>query len=262
MHYIHNIDPVALALGPVKIHWYGIMYLLGFTWYYWLGKRRVARLGWDQKVLSDFLFWGIVGVIIGGRVGYALFYQFASVLQDPLFILKIWQGGMSFHGGLLGCIVASALFARRRKQSLWDILDFSAPLVCLGLGLGRLGNFIGGELWGRVSDVPWAVVFPAAGTEPRHPSQLYQASAEGILLFAILWYFSRQPRPRMAVSGLFLLIYASIRFAIEFVREPDSHMGFVAFDWLTMGQLLSLPMAAAGLLLIYYAYRLNAKRLI
>ena len=257
MNYSHAIDPVALALGPLQIHWYGLMYLLGFACYYLLGIRRLDRLGWDRRALSDFLFWGVFGVIVGGRLGYVLFYQFEQLLRDPLFLLRVWEGGMSFHGGLLGSIVAAAWFARKQKTSAWRLLDFSAPLVTIGLGLGRLGNFIGGELWGRVSELPWAVIFPLAGPEPRHPSQLYQAGAEGIVMFAVLWFYSRRPRPRMAVSGLFLTLYALTRFLVEFVREPDRHLGFVAFDWLTMGQLLSLPMAGAGLLLMWWAYRFN-----
>ena len=259
MHYTHNIDPVALGLGPIQIHWYGIMYLLAFACYYLLGKRRMAGIGWDERRLYDFLFWGIVGVIVGGRLGYVLFYQFGQLLNDPLFLLKIWQGGMSFHGGLIGSIVAASLFARKHKQSPWTILDFSAPLVAIGLGLGRVGNFIGGELWGRTTDVAWGVIFPLAGTEPRHPSQLYQAAAEGIVLFAVLWLYSSRKRPRMAVSGLFLIVYAAIRFGIEFVREPDRHLGYIAFDWLTMGQLLSLPMLAAGVVLMLWAYRRQAQ---
>ena len=249
--YIHDINPIALKLGWIEIHWYGLMYLLGFAIAWMLGLRRLKRLGWHPQQLSDLLFWIIVSVILGGRIGYVIFYNFAAFLADPLMLFRIWEGGMSFHGGLLGVMIAIWLFSRKYHYPVWDIMDFVAPLTAPGLGLGRLGNFIGGELWGRHSEVPWAVIFPQSGDLlPRHPSQLYQAALEGIVLFAILWWFSRKPRPRMMVSGLFILLYATIRFMVEFVREPDRHIGTVAFEWLTMGQLLSLPMFIAGGLLI------------
>jgi phosphatidylglycerol:prolipoprotein diacylglycerol transferase len=256
-----NIDPVAVHLGPFKIHWYGLMYLLGFGVAWWLGRRRLRlfpQLG--AQDLSDLIFYAALGVIAGGRLGYILFYDFAAYLAEPLNIFKIWQGGMSFHGGLLGVIIAMALFARRRGRRFFEIADFTAPLIPLGLGAGRLGNFINGELWGRVSDLPWAMVFPdpRAGGLPRHPSQLYEMLLEGVVLFVILWLYARKTRPTMAVSGLFLLGYGTFRFLVEFARTPDAQLGFLAGDWLTMGQLLSLPMVAAGAVLWWLAHRRNS----
>lgn len=255
--WVHDIDPLALELGPVQIHWYGLMYLIGFAAAWWLGNYRARKpsSGWTEQQVSDLVFWGAVGVILGGRAGYVLFYNFDYFLQDPLWLFAVWQGGMSFHGGLLGVLVVLAVFAHRNRKSFFEIGDFVAPLVPIGLGAGRLGNFIGGEVWGRATDVPWAVIFPRAGDNlPRHPSQLYEMLLEGVVLFALLWWYSAKPRPRMAVSGLFLLGYGSFRSLVELVREPDGHLGFIAFDWLTMGQLLSLPMVALGALLIWLAY--------
>ena len=253
-----DIDPVAVHLGPFKIHWYGLMYLVGFAAAWWLGRRRLRlfpQLG--AQDLSDLVFYAALGVILGGRLGYILFYDFAAFAAAPLDVFKIWQGGMSFHGGLLGVIVAMALFARRRGRRFFEIADFTAPLIPLGLGAGRLGNFINGELWGRVTDLPWAMVFPdpRAGGLPRHPSQLYEMLLEGVLLFVILWLYARRPRPLMAVSALFLLGYGTFRFLVEFARTPDEQLGFLAGGWLTMGQLLSLPMAAAGAVLWWLAHR-------
>lgn len=256
-----NIDPVALALGPIKIHWYGLMYLVGFVTVWWLGRLRakVPDSGWNEQQISDLVFYGALGAILGGRIGYILFYNFSTYLAEPLSILKVWQGGMSFHGGLLGVLIAMWLYGRANHKSFFQITDFIAPLVPIGLGAGRIGNFINGELWGKVSDVPWAMVFPGAGDLPRHPSQLYQAFLEGILLFIILWLYSRKPRPTMAVSGLFLICYGAFRFAVEFVRTPDQQLGYLAFNWLTMGQVLSLPMILIGIGLMWRAYASRAR---
>jgi phosphatidylglycerol:prolipoprotein diacylglycerol transferase len=254
MSYPH-IDPVALSLGPLDIHWYGLMYLFGFAFVWLLGRYRAPRFNWQVSQLEDLLFYGALGVILGGRLGYALFYDLAANLDNPLNLLKIWQGGMSFHGGLLGVLVAFWYFSRKTGKSFFEISDFIAPLVPIGLMLGRIGNFINGELWGRVSDVPWAMVFPGGGPLPRHPSQLYQAALEGLLLFIILWWFSGKARPRAAVSGLFLLGYGVFRFIVEFVRIPDPQYGYLAFNWLTMGQVLCLPMIVGGIAMMVWAYR-------
>ncbi|WP_292363045.1 prolipoprotein diacylglyceryl transferase, partial [Methylophaga sp. UBA1464] len=208
-----------------------------------------------QSQVEDLLFYGAIGVILGGRIGYALFYDLLNVINNPLNLFKVWQGGMSFHGGLLGVLIAIWLFGRKSGKSFFEISDFVAPLVPLGLFFGRIGNFINGELWGRVSDVPWAMVFPTGGPLARHPSQLYQALLEGLLLFVILWWFSAKTRPRAAVSGLFLLGYGSFRFAAEFFRVPDPQYGYLAFDWFTMGQLLCVPMIIAGLVMMFWAYQ-------
>lgn len=252
-----DIDPVALQLGPLNIHWYGLMYLGGFAAAWWLASRRAARpgSGWTARQISDLIFYGALGVVLGGRFGYVLFYNLERFLADPLWLFAVWEGGMSFHGGLLGVITALAIFARREGKGFWQVADFVAPLVPIGLGLGRLGNFIGGELWGRVAEVPWAMVFPGAGPLPRHPSQLYQFALEGLVLFVILWAFSSRPRPAGAVSGLFLLGYGCARFGVEFFRQPDPQLGFIAWDWLTMGQLLSLPMLIGGLFLLLAPWR-------
>ena len=253
-----DINPVAVDLGPVKIHWYGIMYLVGFAATWWLGVRRSRQTsGWNEQQVGDLVFYGALGVILGGRFGYVLFYDLGNYLAHPLDIFKVWQGGMSFHGGLIGVIVAMWLFSRRTGKRLFEVTDFLAPLVPIGLGAGRLGNFINGELWGRVTQVPWAMVFPdpRAGGLPRHPSQLYEACLEGLILFTILWVYSRKSRPYMAVSAMFLTFYGLFRFCVEFFRTPDSQLGFIAFDWLTMGQLLSLPMFLLGIGLLVWSYR-------
>jgi phosphatidylglycerol:prolipoprotein diacylglycerol transferase len=252
------IDPVAISIGPVNVHWYGLMYLVGFLAAWYLGRRRaLPGSGWDARLVSDLVFYGALGAVLGGRIGYVLFYDLAAVIADPLRALRIWEGGMSFHGGLLGAIVAMALFARSSGKRFFEVADFAAPLVPIGLCAGRIGNFINGELWGRVSEVPWAMVFadPRAGGFPRHPSQLYEALLEGAVLFAVLWIYSSRPRPVMAVSGLFLAGYGSLRFLVEFTRMPDEHLGFIAGNWLTMGQLLSLPMIGAGIVLLTMVHR-------
>ncbi|MFB9886380.1 prolipoprotein diacylglyceryl transferase [Balneatrix alpica] len=245
-----QIDPVALQLGPLKIHWYGLMYLLGFAAAWWLGRRRMGRFGMNGEQLSDLIFACALGVVVGGRVGYVLFYHLDRFFQDPLWLFAVWEGGMSFHGGLLGVLLALVWQARKLNLRFLQLGDFIAPLVPIGLGAGRIGNFIGGELWGRPTDGPWAMVFPHVDLLPRHPSQLYQFALEGLALFVVLWLYSSKPRATGAVSGLFLIGYGLARFVVEFARQPDAHLGFIAFEWLTMGQLLSLPMIIAGLWLM------------
>ncbi len=286
MPYLHQIDPIALDLGtwtlPLvgsvhpQVHWYGVMYLLGFLVAWWLGRRRVraGRLpGVDEQGFGDLMFYAMLGVVLGGRLGYILFYDFPAFAAAPLSIFKVWEGGMSFHGGLLGVLVAVAWWARKHRLHFFDVVDFVAPLVPAGLGFGRLGNWIGGELWGKPTQGTafdgWGVVFPRALPQPfasmdaatlkaqfdaglldafaRHPSQLYQASLEGVAMFAALVWYSRRPRPRYAVSGLFALLYGSFRFLVEFVREPDAQLGYLAFGWVTMGQVLSTPLILLGL---------------
>ena len=251
-----NINPVAVQIGPLKVHWYGIMYLIGFGTAWWLGLRRANRpdSGWNSQQIGDLIFYGALGAVLGGRIGYVLFYDLQLYLAEPLRIFEVWEGGMSFHGGLIGVLVAMALYKRHIGKSFFEVTDFVAPLVPIGLGAGRLGNFINGELWGKVSNVPWAMVFPGGGPLPRHPSQLYEAFLEGLVLFTILWLFSRKPRPQMAVSGLFLLCYGLFRFAVEFVRVPDAQLGYLAFGWVTMGQVLSTPLIFGGAALLWWAY--------
>ncbi|WP_290702258.1 prolipoprotein diacylglyceryl transferase [Amphritea sp.] len=251
-----NIDPIAVSIGPLKIHWYGLMYLVGFGAAWLLACHRAGKpnSNWTKDQVSDLIFWSAVGVIIGGRFGYVLFYNFDQFLSNPFWLLKIWEGGMSFHGGLLGVITALYYFSLRINKRFFEVADFTAPLVPLGLAAGRIGNFIGGELWGRVSDKPWAMVFPEAGPLPRHPSQLYQFALEGILLFTILWWFSSKPKPPMAISGLFLTGYGTFRLFVEQFRQPDAHIGFIFANSITMGQFLSTPMILGGLILIFWSY--------
>lgn len=255
-----QIDPVAIALGPLKIHWYGLMYLVGIGGAWLLASRRLKDFdpSWSKEKLSDLVFWVAMGVILGGRLGYALFYDLPAYLAEPLKILRVWEGGMSFHGGLIGVMLATWLFGRRNGKSFFQLMDFIAPLVPIGLGAGRIGNFINAELWGKVTDVPWAMVFPNGGLDPRHPSQLYQFALEGVALFVILWLYSRKPRPTMAVSGLFAICYGIFRFIVEFVRVPDAQLGYLAWNWLTMGQVLCLPMILGGIGLMVWAYRRQA----
>jgi len=263
-----QFDPVAIHLGPLAVRWYGLMYLLAFAQILILGRiraRRVPELGWQARDLDDVLFFGVLGTILGGRLGYVLFYKPGYYLEHPLEIFAVWEGGMSFHGGFLGVIFALWLFARRRNWHWLDVTDFIAPLVPLGLAAGRLGNFINGELWGRPianpDSVPWAMWFPQADPTPlaRHPSQLYEFGLEGIALFALLWLYGGRVRPRGAVSGVFLLGYGLTRFAVEFAREPDNFLGFLALGW-TMGQWLSAPMVVAGVLLFVYGNRSAANQ--
>jgi phosphatidylglycerol:prolipoprotein diacylglycerol transferase len=247
-------DPVALSLGPLQVRWYGLMYLVGFLAAWWLARRRAARPGstWTPTEVDDLIFYCALGVILGGRLGWILFYGTERILADPLSLLRIWEGGMSFHGGLVGVLVALAMFASRRGKRIADVFDFTAPLPAIGFGAGRIGNFINGELWGKPTDVPWAVVVDGVAL---HASQLYEALLEGLVLFVILWWFTSSPRPRLAPSGLFLLCYGVFRFAVEFVRVPDANRGYLLLDWVTMGQILSLPMIIAGAWLLAVAYR-------
>jgi phosphatidylglycerol---prolipoprotein diacylglyceryl transferase len=249
-----DFNPVALKIGPIRIHWYGVMYLLGFAAAWLLARSRARRPDstWKPIDVDDLIFFAMCGVILGGRIGYVLFYGLGFWLKDPLYPLRIWDGGMSFHGGLLGVIAAVSWFAVRRRRNVADVLDFTVPLPGLGLFFGRIGNFINGELWGKPTTVPWG--FLVRG-EVRHPSQLYEAFFEGLVLFTVLWWFTARPRPRLAPSGLFLLVYGIARFMIEFVRVPDDQIGYLAAGWVTEGQLLSLPMIIGGIAFLVYAYR-------
>ncbi|MBA1148445.1 prolipoprotein diacylglyceryl transferase [Ectothiorhodospiraceae bacterium WFHF3C12] len=251
-----EIDPVAIQLGPLAIHWYGLMYAIGFLGGWWYGRVR-ARQPWRPVTppqVDDLVLYVAIGVVAGGRIGYMLFYAPGELLANPLSLFMLWEGGMSFHGGLVGVILCVWLFAYRIGQTFWDMIDFVAPLVTIGLGAGRLGNFINGELWGKTTELPWGMVYPPMGPDPRHPSQLYEFLLEGVALFLILWWFSRKPRPRMAVSGMFLVCYGVFRFLVEFVRLPDAHLGYQALGWVTMGQILSAPMILLGLVLLWLAY--------
>ena len=276
MPLLHEINPVALKLGPLQVHWYGLMYLLAFALAWWLGRRRIRQgflPGVNEAGFGDLMFYGMLGVILGGRIGYILFYDLGTYLNHPLQVFEVWNGGMSFHGGLIGVMLAMLYWARKQGMHFFDAADFIAPLVPPGLGFGRIGNFINGELWGKLTDSGWGVVFPQSLPAPyntmsasdlqvqlgagalnpfaRHPSQLYEALLEGLVMFLVLWFFSKKPRARFAVSGMFLLLYGVFRFIIEFVRIPDEQLKYLAFGWLTMGQLLSVPLILAGLFLLW-----------
>lgn len=273
-----QFDPIAIHFGPIDfhlgslhvylegVHWYGLMYLLGFTLFLLLGRRRLRTLdrpGWDNRMLDDLLFYGVLGVILGARLGDVFFYNPGGYWAHPAKILAVWEGGMSFHGGFIGVLVAMALFARKHKISWLPLMDFIAPLVPLGLGAGRIGNFINGELWGRPTDLPWGMWFPQADKMPlaRHPSQLYEFALEGLVLFALLWLYSSKPRPTGAVSGLFLIGYGSFRFIAEFARNPDTGIFAQTALGVSMGQWLSLPMVLAGIALMAWAYKKGDKPL-
>lgn len=257
-----NFDPVAFSIGPfggigpIRVHWYGIMYLVGFIAAWWLARYRAKQpqSTWRPVDVDDLIFFAALGVILGGRVGWALVYGHDSLAANPLSIFKIWEGGMSFHGGLAGVMIAVAVFAKLRGRAIGDVFDFTAPLPGIGLFAGRVGNFINNELWGKTTDVPWGFL---VNGEVRHASQLYEALLEGLLLFAVVWAFTVRPRPRFAASGLFLLGYGVVRFVVEFVRVPDDYMGdhgYIAFGWLTTGQILCIPMVLAGLAMLGWAY--------
>jgi phosphatidylglycerol:prolipoprotein diacylglycerol transferase len=263
-----HINPVAVSIGPVfgfgplRVHWYGIMYLIGFVAAWWLARYRAKRPGstWTALDIDDLIFYCAIGVIVGGRVGWCIFYGHDVIAESWLNVFHIWDGGMSFHGGMTGVLVAAIVFGRVKGKRLDDVLDFVAPLPGIGLLAGRLGNFINGELWGKPTDLPWGFGVPNASGEliARHPSQLYEASLEGLVLFIIVWWFTSKPRPRLAPTGLFLLLYGCARFAVEWVRLPDANIGYLAGNWLTMGMLLTTPMIVAGAVMMIYAYRRDA----
>ncbi|MCH7821492.1 MAG: prolipoprotein diacylglyceryl transferase [Proteobacteria bacterium] len=254
-----EIDPIIFSIGFVKIRWYGLMYVIGFLLAWWLARRRCERA--DAPVnaaqVDDLIFYAMLGVIIGGRIGYCLVYGWDQLISDPLYLFKITEGGMSFHGGLVGVMTAMWLYGRTLGKTIWHITDFVAPIVPLGLGFGRIGNFINGELWGKPTDVPWGVL---VGGQKLHASQLYEALLEGFLLFAILWFYSARPRPYMAVSGAFLIGYGVFRFFVEFYRVPDLDLGYLALGWVTMGQVLSAPMIVVGVVMLVMAYRSRNSR--
>lgn len=254
-----DFDTVAFHIPFIDwpVHWYGLTYLIGFVGGWWLALQRSKKpdSSWNRIQVDDLLFYTGLGAIIGGRLGYIFFYNFSAFIADPLMLLKVWQGGMSFHGGLLGVMIAMWLLKRRHKKGFFEVVDFLTPFVPVAITSVRIGNFINGELWGKATTLPWGMVFPSSGTDVlRHPSPLYEAFLEGVVMFTILWIFSAKPRPTMAVSALFALLYGVFRFIVEFVRMPDAHIGYVAFGWLTMGQVLSLPLIAIGGSVLWYAY--------
>lgn len=252
-----HFNPVAFHLGPIEVHWYGIMYLISFIvgWFLANYRARQSQGQWTSEAVADLIFYVALGVIVGGRLGYMLFYDFSQFIHQPWIIVKVWEGGMSFHGGFLGVLFMIWLWTRKYKKSFIEVTDFIAPIVPIGLAAGRLGNFINGEILGRMTTVPWRVVYPLGGPFPRHPISIYEFLLEGIALFIILWIFSAKPRPKMAVSGLFLLGYGVFRCFCECFRQPDPQLGFIAFGWLTMGELLSIPMILGGVFILWYVYR-------
>ncbi|GAB1258502.1 prolipoprotein diacylglyceryl transferase [Aurantivibrio plasticivorans] len=252
---IPNFDPVAISLGPLQVHWYGIMYLLAFASAWFIAMYRAKKPGSPISVsqVEDLVLFAAIGTVVGGRIGYVVFYNFEAFMLEPLWLFRVWEGGMSFHGGFLGVVTAMALYARKHKINVIQLLDFIGPMVPLGLMFGRIGNFIGQELWGRATDVPWGVIFPDDRLQlVRHPSQLYEAALEGLVLFVVLFVYSMKPRPRGTVCGLGISLYAIFRIAVEFTREPDAHIQFDLFGWMTRGQILSIPMLLVGLLLIMW----------
>lgn len=255
------IDPIIFSIGPVALRWYGMMYLVGFIGAMFIANKAADKSQgiWTREQVSDLLFYGFLGVVLGGRIGYVLFYQWEYFLSDPLYLFQIWQGGMSFHGGLLGVTAAVYIFARKTQKSFLSVGDFVVPLVPIGLGMGRLGNFINAELWGRQTDVPWAMVFPTDSLQlPRHPSQLYEFFLEGVVLFIIMYFVTRKPRNLGLASGIFLIGYGVFRSIVEFYREPDAHLGLY-FSFISKGQILSIPMILAGMLIIYLGYLIQEK---
>ena len=257
-----DFDPVALSLGPVNVHWYGLMYVCAFAsaWFIGMYRASLPNALLKKAEIEDLVFYGALGVVIGGRVGYVFFYNFDAFLADPIWLFRVWEGGMAFHGGLIGVMLFLGLYCRKIHRNYIDVLDFVAPMAPIGLAFGRLGNFIGQELWGRETTVSWGMVFPQ---DPdglvRHPSQLYQFMFEGVALFIILFLFSRKSRPRGAVSAVGLIGYGIFRFSVEFFREPDSHIGFDLFQWMTRGQILSAPMIAAGIMLLIWSYKFQKR---
>ena len=261
MKYI-VIDPVIADLGFVKVYWYGVMYLLAFLSAYLLARYRIkSEVLWNTKHVDDLIFYGALGAVLGGRLGYLMFYNWPVFISNPLTFFNFQNGGMSFHGGFLGVLLAMVIFNKKYQFTFFQTTDFIAPLIPLGLGFGRIGNYINGELWGRVTDSSWGILAPDQSGlwEKRFPTQLYEAFLEGFVLFCILWLFSNKKPQVMATSSLFLIFYGIFRFIIEFVRAPDSHIGYLAFDWLTMGQLLSIPMIFIGIYLLIKSYRLEGK---
>lgn len=251
----HNIDPVIIDFGMVAVKWYGISYLVGFAGAWLVGYLYSQRIGgWNKQQLLDLIFYSAWGAIIGGRLGYVLFYGFSYYLANPLEILQLWHGGMSFHGGMLGVIIAMIIFSRNTKRVVSEIIDLAAIMAPIALFCGRIGNFINGGLYGRVTDLPWGVVFPGSDGLPRHPSQIYEALLEGALLGIIIWWYAKKPRAPFNLSAIFLFGYGLARFIVEFVREPDQHLGFILYGWVTKGQLLSIPMIVIGLAVLLVNY--------
>lgn len=256
-----NINPVAFHIYTWPVYWYGLMYLVGFLggWAVLALRVRKSPRGFNQDQLSDIVFYAAIGAIIGGRLGYVVFYDWDKFSVNPMLIIETWKGGMSFHGGLIGVLIGMLMCSYKFDKPFLAITDLISPAVPIGLGAGRIGNFINGELWGKVTDAPWGMIFPNAGDVARHPSQLYEFALEGVILFIVLWWYSRKPRPLGAVSGMFALLYGVFRFGVEFVRVPDPQIGYIAFGWFTQGQMLSVPLILIGELLIVWAYRKQDK---